>query len=101
MSTIQFGIRLDKKEKQELDENAKQIGLTAATAVKMLISQFNHDKGFSYSVNRKETDTSDTNLPPEVEKARVLAKAEELGLVKDSSIKVDNLDDWKKRWTEN
>lgn len=30
----------------------------------------------------------------------VIAKAEELGLIKDSSIKVDNLDDWKKRWTE-
>ena len=101
MSTVQFGIRLDKKEKQELDDNAKQIGLTAATAVKMLISQFNHDKGFNYSVNHKETDTSDTNLPPELEKAMVLAKAEELGLIKDSSIKVDNLDDWKKRWTEN
>lgn len=98
MSTIQFGIRLDKKEKQELDDNAKQIGLTAATAVKMLISQF---KGFSYPVNRKEDNISDTNLPSEVEKAIVIAKAEELGLIKDSSIKVDNLDDWKKRWTEN
>ena len=31
----------------------------------------------------------------------VIAKAEELGLIKDSNIKVDNLDDWKKRWTEN
>ena len=98
MSTIQFGIRLDKKEKQELDDNAKQIGLTAATAVKMLISQF---KGFSYPVNRKEDNISDTNLPSEVEKAIVIAKAEELDLIKDSSIKVDNLDDWKKRWTEN
>ena len=38
MSTIQFEIRLDKKEKQKLDDNAKQIGLTAAMAVKMLIS---------------------------------------------------------------
>lgn len=101
MSTIQFGIRLDKKEKQELDDNAKKIGLTAATAVKMLISQFNQDKRFSYPVNRKEDNISDTNLPSEVEKGIVIAKAEELGLIKDSSIKVDNLDDWKKRWTEN
>ena len=75
--------------------------MTAAKVVKILISQFNHDKGLSYPVNRKETDRLDKNLPSEVEKAMVIAKAEELGLIKDSSIKVDNLDDWKKRWTEN
>ena len=91
-----LGIRLDKKEKEELEKNARALGISGATAVKMMISQFNHDKGFSYPLNRKDSLNKLEELPEEVEKAMITAKAEELGLIKDTSVEVNNLNEWKK-----
>lgn len=100
MATVQLGIRLDEKEKQELERNAKALGLNAATAVKMLISQFNYDKGFSVPINRKESLDTVEKFPKSVETAMLLAAAEEAGLVEDESIEVTDLDAWRKRWTD-
>ena len=98
MPTSQLGIRLDNKEKSELEKNAHALGLSASSAVKMMISQFNHDKGFRYPVNRMDSLDKVDKLPAEVEKAMVLAKAEEYGLVKDTSEDVKNIDDLRQRW---
>ena len=38
MPTSQLGIRLDDKEKSELEKNAHALGLSASSAVKMMIS---------------------------------------------------------------
>lgn len=100
MATVQLGIRLDEKEKQELERNAKALGLNAATAVKMLISQFNYDKGFSVPINRKASLDTPAKLPKSIEKAMLLAAAEEAGVVNDESIEVTDLDAWRQRWTD-
>lgn len=98
MSTSQIGIRIDDKDKRELEKNAKAIGLTAASAIKMMIFKFNHDKGFSYPINRKDSANDGRGLPSEVEKAMIKALAEEYGLIDDTSEKVNNIDELRKRW---
>lgn len=62
-------------------------------------SQFNPDQGSNFSRHRK-TDSIDKveYLPEEVKKAMALAKAEEHGLVKDTSKIVNNMDNLRKRW---
>jgi DNA-damage-inducible protein J len=94
----QLGIRLEDKEKAELEKNAHALGLTAASAVKMMIAQFNYDKGFRFPINRRDSLDKVEKLPKEVEKALLVAKAEELGLIKDTSETVENIDDLRKRW---
>lgn len=97
MPTSQLGIRLDDQEKRDLERNAKALGLNASSAIKMMIAQFNHDKGFRFPINRKDSIDKVDHLPAEVEKAMVLAKAEEYGLVEDTSKNVDSVDDLRKR----
>lgn len=98
MATAQIGVRLSEKEKNELEKNAEAIGLTAQSAIKVMISQFNHDKGFSYPINRKDSLDDIHKLPHEVEKAMLIAKAEEYGLIDDTSEDVKSIDDLRKRW---
>lgn len=100
MATTQIGIRLSKKEKSELEKNAEAIGLTAQSAIKVMISQFNHDKGFKYPITRKTSLDNVEKLPEEVEKAMLLAKAEEYGLIKDTSEDVESVADLRKRWSK-
>lgn len=97
MATTQIGIRLSQKEKSELEKNAQAIGLTAQSAIKVMISQFNHDKGFKYPITRKASLDEVKELPEEVEKAMLIAKAEEYGLIKDTSEDVTSVADLRKR----
>jgi len=99
MATSQIGIRLDEQEKKEFEKNAKAIGLTTSTAIKMFIAKFNLDKGFSYPITSQREDEI-VRLPPEIEKAMVIAKAEELGLLDDSSEPVHDIQELRKRWTD-
>lgn len=94
MALSQIGFWLDEKEKREFEKNAKAIGLTPSMALKMFITKFNRDKGFSYPVNAKDTPP----LPEAVEKAMLIAKAEELGLLADTSEQVTDFQALRQRW---
>ncbi|GAB2027394.1 type II toxin-antitoxin system RelB/DinJ family antitoxin [Lactovum odontotermitis] len=96
MATAQIGIRLDEKEKREFEQTANALGLTASTAIKMFIAKFNRDKGFDFPI------TLDTvpKIPEEVERAMIIAKAEELGLIADESEKVTDIRALRKRWQQ-
>lgn len=94
MATAQIGIRLDEKEKREFEETANALGLTASTAIKMFIAKFNRDKGFGFPMTLDDTH----RLPEEVEKAMIIAKAEELGLLQDESERVTDIRALRKRW---
>ncbi|MDF7669337.1 hypothetical protein [Lactobacillus sp. ESL0703] len=98
MATVQIGVRLSEKEKNEFENNAKAIGLTASAALKVFIAKFNHDKGFSYPITAEDNLNSADRLPKEVENAMIIAKAEELGLIDDTSESVTSIEDLRKRW---
>jgi DNA-damage-inducible protein J len=98
MTTTQIGIRIDENEKKELEKNAKALGLTASSAIKMMIAKFNYDKGFSVPMTTKDSLDNYQKLPPEVEKAMFIAKGEELGLIKDTSEPVTDFEKLKDRW---
>lgn len=98
MASAQIGVRLDEKEKDEFEQNAKKIGLTASAAIKMFIAKFNYDKGFSYPVTTKKAESTVSQLPVEVEKALLIARAEELGLIEDNSEKVTDIESLRLRW---
>ncbi len=91
-------IRLSKKEKVEFEQNAKNIGLTAAAAIKVFITKFNYDQGFGYPVITKKVSKGVSHLPIEVEKALLIARAEELGLLEDNSEMVDDIQGLRLRW---
>ncbi|MFD1549973.1 type II toxin-antitoxin system Phd/YefM family antitoxin [Levilactobacillus fuyuanensis] len=57
------------------------------------------DKGFSYPVTAKES-IETRKLPEEVEKAIVVAKAEELGLLEDTSEKVTTIQNLRNCWVQ-
>ncbi len=99
MATSEIVIRLDDKEKHEFEQNAKAIGITTSSAIKMFIAKFNCDKGFSYPVTAKES-IKTRKSPEEVEKALVIAKAEELGLLEDTSERVTNIQNLRHRWVQ-
>jgi len=99
VATSRIAIRLDDKEKHEFEQNAKAIGITTSSAIKMFIAKFNRDKGFSYPVTAKKS-IETRKLPEEVEKALVIAKIEELGLLEDTSEKVTNVQNLRNRWVQ-
>lgn len=99
MTISQIIIQLDEQEKRKFEENAKAIGLTTSTAIKIFIAKFNLDKGFSYPITSQRADEI-VRLPPEIEKAMVIAKAEELGLLDESSEPVHDIQELRKKWTD-
>ncbi|MDR1013067.1 MAG: type II toxin-antitoxin system RelB/DinJ family antitoxin [Lactobacillales bacterium] len=94
MATVQIGIRIDEKEKREFEATANALGLTASTAIKMFIAKFNRDKGFDFPVTLANVE----KIPEEVEKAMIIAKAEEYGLIPDESETVTDLSSLRQRW---
>jgi antitoxin component of RelBE/YafQ-DinJ toxin-antitoxin module len=94
MPTVQLGIRLDEKEKREFEANANALGMSGATAIKMFIAKFNRDKGFDYPMTLDKV----SKLPEEVEKAMIIAKAAEFGLLLDESQTITDMSILRKRW---
>ncbi|MDR3190495.1 MAG: type II toxin-antitoxin system RelB/DinJ family antitoxin [Lactobacillaceae bacterium] len=94
MTMAQIGIRLDEREKIEFEKIANSLGMSTTTAIKMFIAKFNRDKGFDYPVTLDNIN----KLPEEVEKAMIIAKAEEYGILIDQSETVDDISELKKRW---
>ncbi|BDR57137.1 hypothetical protein [Xylocopilactobacillus apis] len=92
MSTSKIEISLEDQEKRDLEKNAKAIGLSVSEAIKMMITQFNN----SYPINRDVM-----VLPYEIEKSMLIAKAEEFGLIEDSSEEIDDINTLKHRWLNN
>lgn len=97
MAMSQITIRLDEQEKKKFEKNAEAIGLTTSTAIKMFIAKFNLDKGFSYPITSQNEDEI-VRLPPEIERAMVITKAEELGLLDESSEPVHDIQELRKKW---
>lgn len=62
----QIAVRLSDKERKEFEQNTAALGLSPQSAIRMFISQFNYDKGFSQPMTRKN---SRENLIKEFRKA--------------------------------
>jgi DNA-damage-inducible protein J len=95
MTTAQIGIRLDEKEKREFEKTANALGLSTSTAIKMFIAKFNRDKGFDFPITLDNA----SKLPEEVEKAMIIAKAEEFGIINDTSEKVTDFKSLRDKWS--
>jgi len=94
LATAQIGIRIDSEQKREFEQTAKALGLSSSTAIKMLISKFNRDKGFGFPVTLDAIE----KLPEEVEKAMIIAKAADYGLLADESEPVKSIKELRNRW---
>jgi DNA-damage-inducible protein J len=77
MATSQIGIRIDEIEKKEFEKTANSLGISPSSAIKMFIAKFNRDKGFGYPITLSNV----AEIPEEVEKAMLIAKAEEYGFL--------------------
>ena len=97
MTSSQIRIRLSKQEKSEFEKNAQTIGLTTSAAIKLFIAKVNRDKGFSDRLPRKDSDEI-SKLPLAVEKAMLIAKAEEVGLLEDTSERIGSIVELRQRW---
>ncbi|MCI1664541.1 type II toxin-antitoxin system RelB/DinJ family antitoxin [Bifidobacterium crudilactis] len=94
MSTVQIGIRIDEQEKREFEETATALGISPTAAIKMFIAKFIRDKGINFPVTLND----EVRLPEEVEKAMIIAKAEEYGLLPDTSETVSDISSLRSRW---
>ncbi|BDR57673.1 hypothetical protein [Xylocopilactobacillus apicola] len=96
MSTTEIKIELDELEKRKLEKNANSMGLSVEAVIKLMIDQFNR----SCRIKRKDSLDDFSTLPREVEEAMLIAKAEEFGLIKDTSEEVHNIESLRRRWLD-